>query len=61
MAGLIETLNKIVVARWRIQRDTGREPTPEDLAAALALRPEDVREALEAHRKMFTVNFPSAA
>lgn len=41
---MIETINKVLRAAKKLMMETGREPTPEELAAELGLTPERVRE-----------------
>ncbi|MBI2742334.1 MAG: RNA polymerase sigma factor [Chlamydiales bacterium] len=41
---MIETINKVLRGAKKLMMETGREPTPEELAAELGLTPERVRE-----------------
>lgn len=41
---MIETINKVLRGAKKLMMETGREPTPEELAAELNLTPERVRE-----------------
>ena len=45
-AHLIETINKLVRTSRQLLFDLGREPTPEEIAAMLAMPPEKVRRVL---------------
>jgi RNA polymerase primary sigma factor len=44
--GLIETVNQMVRASRQMRREIGREPTPDELAARLAMPLAEVREVL---------------
>lgn len=61
MDGLITTLNRIVIASSQAVRDTGREPSPEELAEKLAIPAEEVVEVLATVKRMFTVEIPPRA
>jgi RNA polymerase primary sigma factor len=41
---MIETINKVLRGAKKLMMETGREPTPEELAAELGLTPERIRE-----------------
>lgn len=41
---MIETINKVLRGAKKLMMETGREPTPEELAAELGITPERVRE-----------------
>ncbi len=41
---MIETINKVLRGAKKLMMETGREPTPEELATELAITPERVRE-----------------
>jgi len=41
---MIETINKVLRGAKKLMMETGREPTPEELANELGLTPERVRE-----------------
>jgi RNA polymerase primary sigma factor len=41
---MIETINKVLRGAKKLMMETGREPTPEELASELGLTPERVRE-----------------
>lgn len=41
---MIETINKVLRAAKRLMMETGKEPTPEELAKVLGLTPERIRE-----------------
>ena len=47
---LIETINRLVRTSRRMLIETGREPTPEELAERLAMPLEKVRKLLEIAR-----------
>jgi RNA polymerase primary sigma factor len=49
--GLIETINKLVRTSRQMLLETGREPTPEELAERLAMPPEKVRKLLQIARE----------
>jgi len=44
---LIEKINLLVRTRQRMMLQTGREPTPEELAEKLAMAPDKVRKLLD--------------
>jgi RNA polymerase primary sigma factor len=48
---LIDTVNTLVRTSRRMFIETGREPTPEELAERLAMSPERVRKLLDVARQ----------
>jgi RNA polymerase primary sigma factor len=53
--GMIETINKIVLASRQEIRETGREPTLEELAQKLAIPLEKVRRVVDIANGSFRV------
>jgi RNA polymerase primary sigma factor len=52
---LIETINKLVRASRQMLTQIGREPTPEELAAKLAMPLEKVRKLLKIAKEPITL------
>jgi RNA polymerase primary sigma factor len=53
-----ETLNKLIRAQRQLLHDSGREPTPEELAAEMGTTPQKVRELLKASREPVSLQTP---
>jgi RNA polymerase primary sigma factor len=58
---VIETIDKIVRVSRQTLHDTGREPTPEDLAESLAIPIEKVREVLDVAKTPGALDIPPRA
>jgi RNA polymerase primary sigma factor len=56
-----ETINRVIRTSNRIQQTTGREPTPEEVAAELGIPPEKVRRVLDAARQTISLEMPVGA
>jgi DNA-directed RNA polymerase sigma subunit (sigma70/sigma32) len=52
---MVETINKIVHASRQAIRETGREPTLEELAQKLAMRIEKVRRVMDIAKGCFRI------
>ncbi len=57
-AHVVEDLNRVLRARHVIQRELGREATPEELAAELGLTPEKVEQLLRHAREPISLHTP---
>jgi RNA polymerase primary sigma factor len=55
---MIDTINKLVRTSSQMQREIGREPTPEELAAKLALPLEKVQRALKIAKEPISLETP---
>jgi RNA polymerase primary sigma factor len=55
---MVETINRVVRQQRRLLQDLGREPTPEELGAALDLPPDKVLEILELAREPVSLDTP---
>jgi RNA polymerase primary sigma factor len=55
---MVETINRVVRQQRRLLQDLGREPTPEELGAALDLTPDKVLEILELAREPVSLDTP---
>src|SRR5437016_9363078 len=55
---LIETINKLVRTSRQMLTEIGREPTPEELAAKLAMPVEKVRKLLDIAKQPITLAAP---
>ena len=53
-----EALAKLRHKLEALRHDTGEEPTPEDLAAALEMKPEDVADLLRVYRPQLSLDAP---
>jgi RNA polymerase primary sigma factor len=53
---LIDTINNLVRTSRRMLIETGREPTPEELAERLAMPPEKVRKLLDIARQPISLD-----
>lgn len=53
-----ETINRIIRTSNRIQQETGREPSPEEIATELGIPPEKVRRVLDASRQTISLEMP---
>ena len=55
---IVEVINKLARARRQMLQDLGREPTPEELAAALDITPERVIEVQKYGREPISLHTP---
>jgi RNA polymerase primary sigma factor len=55
---MVETINRVVRQQRRLLQELGREPTPEELGAALDLPPDKVSEILELSREPVSLDTP---
>ena len=53
-----ETINRVMRTSNRIQQTTGRDPSPDEIAAELGIPPEKVRRVLEAARQTISLETP---
>jgi RNA polymerase primary sigma factor len=61
MAHMIETINKIVRTSQQMLHETGREPTPEELAEKLGMPLEKVRKVLKITKEPILLETPIGA
>jgi RNA polymerase primary sigma factor len=59
-ADTVETIHKIVRASRQMLRETGREPTPEELAERLGMSLQNVRRALKVIEEPILLENPYA-
>jgi RNA polymerase primary sigma factor len=55
---MVETINKVVRLQRQLLQDTGREPTPEELAEQLDLSPVKVRDILKLAQEPVSLDTP---
>jgi RNA polymerase primary sigma factor len=57
-AHMVEQINKLMRVQRKLQSDTGREPNPEEIAAAMDTSPTKVREILKISRQPLSLESP---
>ena len=55
---MVENINKLVRVQRQLLQDTGREPTPEEIAAEMGTTPERVREILKISQEPASLHTP---
>jgi len=55
---MVETINKLMRISRQLMQELGREPTPEEIAAAMEIEPERVREILKISQKTTSLETP---
>ncbi len=55
---MVETINKLIRTSRRLQQELGREPTTDELASAMELTPERVREILKISQDPVSLEMP---
>lgn len=55
---MVETINKLMRISRQLMQDLGREPTPEEIADAMEIEPERVREILKISQKTTSLETP---
>jgi RNA polymerase primary sigma factor len=55
---MVETINKVIRTSRRLQQELGREPTSEEIGAALEMQPERVREILKISQEPVSLEMP---
>ena len=57
---MVETINRLIRTSPQLQQDLGREPTSEEIAAAMELPPDKVREIMKICQEPVSLAMPSA-
>jgi RNA polymerase primary sigma factor len=57
-AHMVEQINKLVRVQRKLQSDSGREPTPEEIAAEMGTTPSKVREILKISQQPLSLESP---
>jgi RNA polymerase primary sigma factor len=55
---MVETINRLVRTSRRLQQELGREPTSEEIATAMELTPERVREIIKISQEPVSLAMP---
>jgi RNA polymerase primary sigma factor len=55
---MVETINKLIRTSRKLQQDLGREPTSEEIGAAMELAPERVREIMKISQEPVSLEMP---
>jgi RNA polymerase primary sigma factor len=55
---MVETINKLIRTSRRLQQELGREPTSEEIAAAMELPPDRVREIMKISQEPISLEMP---
>jgi RNA polymerase primary sigma factor len=55
---MVETINKLIRTSRKLQQELGREPTSEEVGAALELAPERVREIMKISQEPVSLEMP---
>lgn len=55
---MVETINKLMRTSRKLMQDLGREPTPEEIAKAMDMEPDRVREILKISQKTTSLETP---
>ena len=55
---MVETINKLMRTSRKLMQDLGREPTPEEIAGAMEMEPDRVREILKISQKTTSLETP---
>jgi RNA polymerase primary sigma factor len=55
---MVETINKLIRTSRRLQQELGREPTSDEIAAAMELAPERVREIMKISQEPVSLEMP---
>jgi RNA polymerase primary sigma factor len=55
---MVETINKLIRTSRRLQQELGREPTSDEIAAAMELPPERVREIMKISQEPVSLEMP---
>ncbi len=55
---MVETINKLIRTSRRLQQELGREPTSEEIGAAMELAPERVREIMKISQEPVSLEMP---
>jgi RNA polymerase primary sigma factor len=55
---VVETINKIVRAQRKLLQDSGRDPTPEEIGAAMGISADKVRETLKVSQAPVSLETP---
>jgi RNA polymerase primary sigma factor len=55
---MVETINRLIRTSRKLQQDLGREPTTEEIAAAMEITPERVREIIKISQEPVSLEMP---
>lgn len=55
---MVETINKLVRTQRRLMQELGREPAPEEVAKAMEMEPDKVREIMKISQKTTSLETP---